>query len=675
MTANSLIRETSPYLLQHAHNPVDWHPWNADALKKARDLNRPIFLSVGYSSCHWCHVMAHESFEDEQIAQFMNANFVNIKVDREERPDLDDIYQKACQMATGQGGWPLSVFLTPDQRPFFAGTYFPPLDMHGRPGFGSLCRRLAQAWQEKPGDVTKSAQSFADALQKTEPAKGGGLDRVTLDEAAMNLLQMGDSTYGGFGSAPKFPNTACVSFLFRYADMAGMPRFGEFALKTLRKMARGGMFDQLGGGFHRYSTDARWLVPHFEKMLYDNALISVNYAEAYQITKDPFYLGVMKKTLDFVLREMRDSGGGFYSAYDADSEGVEGTYYTWKKSEIRDMLGKDADLFCLYYDVTDGGNWEGRSILCNNLDLSAVAFHCGVPEARAAEILESCSKRLLEARGSRQMPGLDAKILTSWNALAVTALARGYRVSGDQKYLNAAVSCLDFLRKAMYMDGRLLHSYKDGSARIDGYLEDHAYLANALLDVFEICPDPRHLQWALELGERLAGDFWDPDSASFFMTSKDHEQLIVRPKNSYDLSLPSGNSVAALAMLRLHHLVHAPELGRIAEQAVASQARTAAENPFGFGYMLCVMSLYLHGPEEILVLNTENREICGFLHSRYLPSSFLVEVDDPAALEALAKYPFFAGKRIGEKTEVFVCKDSACSAPIGTMQEISSEFS
>ncbi|RNJ78848.1 MAG: thioredoxin domain-containing protein [Nitrosopumilus sp. B06] len=675
MTANALIDETSPYLLQHAHNPVEWHPWNADALKKAQELNRPIFLSIGYSACHWCHVMAHESFEDKQIAEFMNANFVNIKVDREERPDLDDVYQKACQMATGQGGWPLSVFLTPDQRPFFAGTYFPPLDMHGRPGFGSLCRRLSQAWREKPRDVEKSAQSFVDALQKTEPASSGEIDRTTLDEAAMNLLQMGDSTYGGFGSAPKFPNTACISFLFRYSDMTGMARFGGFAQKTLKKMARGGIFDQIGGGFHRYSTDSRWLVPHFEKMLYDNALIPVNYAEAYQVTGDSFYLDVMKKTLDFVLREMRDGDGGFYSAYDADSEGSEGTYYTWKKSEIKVILGDDADLFCLYHDVTDGGNWEGRSILCNNLELSAVAFHCGVSEGIAKEILESCSKKLLEARSHRPMPGLDAKILVSWNALMVTALAKGYRVSRDQRYIDAAMMCLDFIRKQMYKDGRLFHAYKDGSAKIGGYLEDYAYLANALLDVFEISSDPRHLQWALDLGRVMAEDFWDSGNACFFMTSHNHEQLIVRPRNSHDLSLPSGNSVAALAMIRLHHLAGATELEEIARRAVKSQARAAAENPFGFGYMLCVMSLFLHGPEEILVLNTENQDICRFLYSRYLPNSLLLTVDNADNLRELERYPFFAGKLLGEKTEVFVCRDFACSAPINTMQEIKTKFS
>ena len=531
MAENSLINETSPYLLQHAHNPVDWYAWNDDALKKARDENKPIFLSIGYSSCHWCHVMAHESFENDDVAKFMNENFVNIKVDREERPDIDDIYQKVCQIATGQGGWPLSIFLTPDQKPFYVGTYFPVLDSYGRPGFGSICRQLSQAWTEKPKDIEKSAENFLSALHKTEtvqvPSK---LERIVLDEAAMNLFQLGDSVYGGFGAAPKFPNAANVSFLFQYAKLSELSKFNEFALKTLNKMAKGGIFDQIGGGFHRYSTDAKWLVPHFEKMLYDNALIPVNYAEAYQITKNPFYLEVLKKTLDFVLREMTSPQGGFYSAYDADSEGVEGKFYVWSKKEIRDILGDDADIFCLYYDVTDGGNWEGNNILCNNLNISTVAFNFGITEDKVREILNICSEKLLKVRSSRVWPGLDDKILTSWNSLMITAFSKGYRVTKDPKYLNAAKTCIDFIENSMFVDGKLLRTYKNGTAKINGYLEDYSYFANALLDVFEIDPEPRYLKLALDMGRHLVTHFWDPESKSFFMTSDDHEKLIVRPQ-------------------------------------------------------------------------------------------------------------------------------------------------
>ena len=675
MAENSLIHETSPYLLQHANNPVQWYAWNDEALQRAKDENKPIFLSIGYSSCHWCHVMAHESFENDEIAKFMNENFINIKVDREERPDIDDIYQKVCQIATGQGGWPLSIFLTPDQKPFYVGTYFPILDSYGRPGFGSICRQLAQAWKEKPKDIEKAAENFLDALNKTETIKTSSkLERTILDEAAMNLFQLGDSTYGGFGSAPKFPNAANVSFLFRYAKLSGLSKFNEFGLKTLKKMANGGIFDQIGGGFHRYSTDAKWLVPHFEKMLYDNALIPVNYVEAYQITKDPFYLEVLQKTLDFVLREMTSPEGGFYSAYDADSEGVEGKFYVWKKSEIKEILGSDADLFCLYYDVTDGGNWEGNNILCNNLNISTVAFNFGIPEDKVKEILKSCSEKLLKVRSTRVPPGLDDKILVSWNSLMITAFAKGYRVTNDKRYLDAAKNCIDFIETKLFSGDKLLRTYKNGTAKIDGYLEDYSYFANALLDVFEIEPEPKYLKLALKLGHYLVDHFWDSQNNSFFMTSDNHEKLIIRPKSNYDLSLPSGNSVSAFVMLRLFHLSQEQTFLDISTKIMESQAQMAAENPFGFGYLLNTITVYLEKPTEITIINAENSEICKSLLTNYLPNSFLVTVQNSSQLENLSKYPFFAGKAFESKTTVFVCKDFTCSLPLHDIDEINSHL-
>ncbi len=675
MAENNLINETSPYLLQHAHNPVQWHGWNDDALKKAKEQDKPIFLSIGYSSCHWCHVMAHESFENDEVAKFMNENFVNIKVDREERPDIDDIYQKVCQIATGQGGWPLSIFLTPDQKPFYVGTYFPILDSHGRPGFGSICRQLSQAWKEKPKDIHIAAEKFLDTLYKTETIKPlSKLEQGILDEAAMNLFQLGDSNYGGFGSAPKFPNAANVSFLFRYAKHSGLSKFTEFALKTLNRMAKGGIFDQIGGGFHRYSTDAKWLVPHFEKMLYDNALIPVNYAEAYQITKEPFYLDILKKTLDFVLREMTSPDGTFYSAHDADSEGVEGKFYVWKKSEIREILGSDADLFCLYYDVTDGGNWEGNSILCNNLDISAVAFNFRITEEKVKEILKSCSEKLLKIRSMRIPPGLDDKILVSWNSLMITAFAKGYRVTHDPRYLDAAKTCISFIENNLFADGKLLRTYKNKTAKIDGYLEDYSYLANALLDVFEIEPEPKYLKLSLKLGHHLVDHFWDPKSNSFFMTSDDHEKLIIRPKSNYDLSLPSGNSVSAFVMLRLYHMSQEQSFLGVATKILESQAQMAAENPFGFGYLLNTLSLYLQKPVEITILNTENSSLCRSLFTNYLPDSFMVTIQNPAQLCGLSEYPFFAGKTFEDKTTVFVCKNFSCSLPLHGIDEINSHL-
>ena len=671
MTENSLIHESSPYLLQHAQNPVQWYAWNEQTLQKARDENKPIFLSIGYSSCHWCHVMAHESFENEEIAKIMNENFINIKVDREERPDIDDIYQKACQLTTGQGGWPLSVFLTPDQKPFYVGTYFPILDSYGRPGFGSILNQLSQAWKEKPNDIKQAAEKFLTSLQQTEkiqvPSK---LEKIILDEAAMNLIQMGDTTFGGFGQAPKFPNAANISFLFRYGKISGVSKFNEFALKTLNKMARGGIFDQIGGGFHRYSTDARWLVPHFEKMLYDNALIPVNYAEAFQITKDTFYLETMNKTLDYVLREMTSPDGGFYSAQDADSEGEEGKFYVWSKNEIKNILGDDAEIFYLYYDVTDGGNWEGKSILCNNINLSTVAFQCGKSEDEVKKILKEGAQKLLEVRSKRIWPGLDDKVLTSWNALMITAFAKGYRVSQDVRYLNAAQNCVAFIESKLFDGEKLLRTFKDGKAKIQGYLEDYAYYANSLLDVFEINPQKNYLEKASSLGTYLIEHFWDSEQKSFFMTADNHEKLIIRPKSNYDLSLPSGNSVAAHLMLRLYHLTQEKKFLDVSLQILESQAQMAAENPFGFGYLLNTVFLYMQKPTEITIINSENKELTNSLLQKFLPESLLVCINSKEQLESLSSYPFFAGKEFSNKTSVFVCKDFTCSLPLDSLSEV-----
>ena len=676
MPENSLIHETSPYLLQHAKNPVQWYTWNEPALKKATEEHKPIFLSIGYSSCHWCHVMAHESFENSDIAKIMNENFINIKVDREERPDIDDIYQKVCQIATGQGGWPLSVFLTPDQKPFYVGTYFPILDSYGRPGFGSLLRQLAQSWKEKPQDILKTAENFLTNLQKTESVGTfEHLDKSILDEAAINLMQLGDPIHGGFGSAPKFPNSANLSFMLRYSKLSGISKFQEFALKTLRKMAQGGIFDQLRGGFHRYSTDSRWLVPHFEKMLYDNAMIPVVYTEAYQITKDPFYLEVVTKTLNYVLEEMTSTEGGFYSAQDADSEGEEGKYYVWNKSEIQEILGNDADVFCLFYDVTDGGNFEGKTILCNNISLSSVAFKFGKTEDQVKNILDSCIKKLLDVRSKRIPPGLDDKILTSWNALMISALAKGFRVSNEQSFLSAAEKCISFIENHLVKNGKLLRTYKNGTSKIQAYLEDYSYFISALLDIFEINPKLKYLETAQTFGNYLIDHFWDPTQKNFFMTDNTHEKLIIRPKSNYDLSMPSGNSVAAYSLLRLYHLTQEKKFLEVSLAVMESQATMAAENPFGFGYLLNTIYMYLQKPLEITILNPKNTEISKYLTGMFLPESILVTVRDENQIKNLAKIPFFAGKEFNyDKTIVFVCKDFTCSLPLESISEIEKQL-
>ncbi|MDE1726685.1 MAG: thioredoxin domain-containing protein [Thaumarchaeota archaeon] len=672
MEPNKLVHESSPYLLQHAYNPVKWYPWCDDALKKAKDENKPIFLSVGYSACHWCHVMAHESFENDEIAQVMNENFVNIKVDREERPDIDDIYQKVCQLVTGSGGWPLSVFLTPDQRPFYVGTYFPPLDSYGRPGFGSLIRQLVQAWKEKPQDVEAASENFVNSLQKTEsislPSK---LEKPILDEAAMNLLSLGDPTNGGFGHAPKFPNAANLSFMLRYSKLSGISKFQEFVLKTLTKMANGGIYDQIGGGFHRYSTDSRWLVPHFEKMLYDNALLPVVYAEAYQITKDSRYLDVINHTLRYILKEMTSPDGGFYSAQDADSEGEEGKYYVWKKNEIQEILGNDSDVFCLFYDVTDGGNFEGHTILNNAIKQSSVAFQFGKTESEVQNIIEKSKTKLLEARSKRVHPGKDEKVLTSWNGLMMTGFLRGYRVTQDADFLKAAENCIRFMEEKMVKNGELLHTYKDGQAKLRAYLDDYAYFVNALLDYFEVRPIKKYLDLAIYYANYLLEHFWDENERSFFFTADNHEKLIIRTKNIYDLSLPSGNSVAAGTLLRLYHITQDKRYFDTSLKIMESLSTMAAENPFGFGQLLNVIYMYLQKPTEITMINYVNKELCTYLEKKFLPESILVGISKEESLKELQHLSFFAGKVFDKtKTNVYVCKDFTCSLPLGTIEEV-----
>ena len=673
MAKNLLGGESSPYLLQHADNPVEWYPWGPRALDLARSAGKPIFLSIGYSACHWCHVMAHESFENGDIADVMNQNFVNIKVDREERPDIDAIYQSACQMATGQGGWPLSVFLTPDQKPFYIGTYFPVMDAYGRPGFGSILRRLAQAWRESPADIKKSADTFLQRMKSAaRPPGHPTLDISVLDEAAVNLFNMGDATYGGFGTAPKFPNVANLSFMFRYGSLSKISRFHGFALKSLRRMARGGIFDQIGGGFHRYSTDRMWLVPHFEKMLYDNALIPVAYAEAYQITKDEFYLDVMRKTLDFVLAEMTSPSGGFYSALDADSEGEEGRFYVWTRREIEEALGDDAKLFCLYYDVTDGGNWEGKCILCSNMQLSAAASACSIPEDDAKASILKSSKILLDARNKRVRPGLDDKILASWNAMMISALARGYRVSGNPAYLDAAKKAARFIMSQMTDGGALYRAFK-GEGRIRGFLEDYSCMICALLDLFEEHPEAEYLEEARRLGKYVLEHFWDGEGG-FYMTADNQEPLVIRPQNNYDLATPSGSSVAIMALIRLHHMTSEPKFLEVAKNSLGLRLQEAADNPFAYGYLLNVAYLYLRGPSEITVMGAGDGPVRKMVSERFLPTGMPVFVEDEKQAKRLEKYPFFAGKPFRGGTRVYVCRNMSCTPPLDKVPDIQSEL-
>ena len=564
------------------------------------------------------------------------------------------------------------MFLTPEQRPFYVGTYFPVLDSYGRPGFGSLCRQLAQSWKEKPKEIESTADNFMTNLSRlervTEPSQ---ISKSILDEAAVNLLQIADTNYGGFGQAPKFPNASNLSFMFRYSKLSGISKFKDFALLTLKKMAKGGIFDQIGGGFHRYSTDARWLVPHFEKMLYDNALLPIVYCEAYQITKDNFFLDVVTKTLDYVIREMTSPEGVFYSAQDADTNGEEGQTFVWKKREIEEILGSDSEIFCIYFDVTDGGNFEGKTILANNIKTSAIAFKFNKTEDEVNRIILEGSSKLLETRNKRTQPGKDDKVLTAWNGLMISAFVKGYKISGKSKYLDVALTATDFYQEQFEKHRVLQRVFKDGKSKLNAYLDDYAYLANAVIDMFEITGKQNYLNFAIKLSDHLIEHFWDDRNSNFFFTADDHEKLIIRHKSNYDLSMPSGNSVAVNTLLRLYHITREEKFHKISQKILESQATMAAENPFAFGYMLNVLYLEIQKPTEITILNSQNSQIISTLSKKFLPESIMVIINDNDELDALSKFSFFAGKEFPtDQTNVFVCKNFSCSLPLTNISSI-----
>lgn len=651
-------------------------------MERAKKEDKPIFLSVGYSACHWCHVMAHESFEDEETAKIMNEHFINIKVDREERPDIDDIYQRACQLASGQGGWPLSVFMTPDHKPFYVGTYFPKDGRHyGLPGFQTILQQLAEAYKAKKGEIEMASKEFMDALSQTArdvalPAAEAkaGIERSILDEAAVGLLQMGDTIYGGFGQAPKFPNTSNLLFLLRYHDISGIARFRDFVIFTADKMAQGGIHDHLGGGFARYATDQKWLVPHFEKMLYDNALLVQLYSELYQITKDERHLVTVRKTLDFIIREMTHSDGGFYSALDADSEGEEGKFYLWTKKEIREVLNDAAtiDTFCEYYGVTEGGNFEFKNILNVRSSLDGIAKRAGKKPDEIKKMIEIAAEKLLAEREKRVRPGRDEKVLTSWNGLMISGFAKGYAVTGDERYLEAASAAVRFIEARLASPrGRLMRTFKDGQSKLNAYLDDYAFYAGALLDLFAVDSKPEYLAKAVQYTDYMLAHFWDEKEGNLFFTSDDHEQLIVRTKSFYDLAIPSGNSVAALNLMRLYHYTQNDAYLDKATRIMKSGARPAAENPFGFGQLLMAMYLYVKKPVEVTVIG--KGAMSDWLCGTFLPDGITASVKrgDMAALE---KYSFFKGRNAEGEETAFVCRNFACSLPLKSQQELARQL-
>jgi uncharacterized protein YyaL (SSP411 family) len=676
---NHLRHETSLYLRQHVHNPVDWYPWGPEALERARREDKPIFLSIGYSACHWCHVMEHESFEKESTARILNEHFISIKVDREERPDLDQIYMNAVMMMTqGRGGWPLSVFLTPDLRPFYGGTYFPPEDRYGMPGFESLLEGVHKAWQERREQVLQAAGQYTEHLRLAQERDGGAveLDARPIQRAVQVLERICDRTHGGFGRAPKFPHAMELKLLLRHWQREGDADSLDMACLTLDRMAMGGMYDHLGGGFHRYSTDARWLVPHFEKMLYDNALLGQAYLEAYQATGKRFYRDVVEETLDWVQAEMTAPEGGFYSTLDADSEGVEGKFYVWSLAEIEAVLGQEpAEWFSRIYDVSKEGNWEEHNILNRAKSDAQEAKLLGMSEEELRKRLAESKRQLLAVRARRVRPGRDEKVLTSWNSLMIAAFAQAAQVL-DPRFLAPAVRAAEFVSRTLRgPDGRLFRTYSSGSApRLNAYLEDYAFLLDALVSLYEAGFEERWIALALELAEVLVDQFWDEAEGGFFYTGKDHEALIVRTKDPQDGSIPSGNSMAATALLRLARLTGRQELESLAVRTLQTFAPLMAESPMAAGQMLIALDYHLGPVTEFAVIGPRSaaatREALQLIQGGFRPRKVVVHLDpahtDPERDRQREELlPLLRGK-VAQRGQVttYLCENFACRAPL-----------
>ncbi|MGE0826523.1 MAG: thioredoxin domain-containing protein [Candidatus Binatia bacterium] len=670
---NRLIHETSPYLLQHAHNPVDWYPWGEEAFARAKQENKPILLSVGYSACHWCHVMEHESFESEKIAKLMNELFVNIKVDREERPDIDEIYMNAVQMLTGRGGWPMTVFLTPEGKPFYGGTYFPSEDRHGLPAFPRVLAGVAQAYYERPQDVAQSTSQILANLEKLTQREETirSLQVETLERAAASLVQHVDQTYGGLGGAPKFPNSMVFAFFLRAYKGTNNEQYLRVTTHTLRKMAAGGIYDHLGGGFHRYSVDERWLVPHFEKMLYDNALLAGLYLEAYQVTHEEFFRQMVEDILAYVEREMLHPNGGFYSTQDADSEGKEGTFFIWSQEEVLLLLGEEKGaIFCRYYDVTDVGNFEHYNILHPTLTVEQLAKLFDRSSDDVSQVLRDAKARLFAIREQRVKPGRDEKILTSWNGLMVSAFTEAYKVVGNPRYLEIARKTASFILNNLYKNERLLRSYRDGQAKVNAYLDDYAYFVAALLDLYEATFERLYLDRAKDLTEVLLTRFWDSNEGGFFFTSDEHEVLISRSKSAFDGAVPSGNSVATLNLLRLGFLTDTRKYIEKAEKILRLFYDPMEQNPFGFSHMLSALDFYLRNPTEIVVLGdregAETQQWLSHIHRFFLPNK-TIRCVNPHEGEAMPS--FLAGREHqGGKLTAYVCQNFTCSLPVTTWE-------
>ncbi len=675
--SNKLAHETSPYLLQHKDNPVEWYPWGDEALARSRDEAKPIFLSIGYSACHWCHVMEHESFENEAIAKTLNDNFVCIKVDREERPDIDQIYMNAVHIMTGHGGWPMSMFLLPDLRPFYGGTYWPPQDARGMPGFERVLTAVLDAFNNRPDECLKGAEQITAQLKnisvETTGASGIVVNERLLIAAGHALERSFDQTFGGFGDAPKFPAPMALGHLLRLWKRTEQDEWLGMVRLTLDRMAAGGIYDHVGGGFARYSVDERWLVPHFEKMLYDNALLVTAYTEAWQATGEASYRAVACETLDYLLRDMTDPSGGFYSAEDADSEGHEGIFYTWTPTEVEAVLGQErAELFGKVYGVTDRGNFEGRSILHLPKSLAQLAKIWERDEAELANELAECRCKLFAQRETRVRPGRDDKVLVAWNGLAIAALAKAGTAFDEPRYVEAATKCADFLLAELRTnDGRLLHTWKAGQAKLAAYLDDYASLAHGLVALYQATFNDHYVTAACELMETVLKHFGDASSAGFYFTADDHEQLLTRNRDFTDNATPSGNAVAATVLLELATLTGRDDFQEAAEAIIGAAAELLQKIPHGTGQTLIATDLFVGPNEQCVIVGPDAKRLGKGLQATFNPRRIVAcsETSDPNSPVA----PLFKDRPpLRDSATLYICQGQTCQVPIVGTEAITS---
>lgn len=698
---NRLLREKSPYLLQHAHNPVDWYPWGEEAFAKARKENKPIFLSVGYSTCHWCHVMARESFENEEVAEILNKNFVPIKVDREERPDIDKVYMTYVQAITGGGGWPMSVWLTPELKPFVGGTYYPPEDKWGMPGFKTVLKRIAEAWKNDHKRIVDSSNAALEKLRQialgssTEVVE---LERDLLDKAYNNIKSYYDPLYGGFSGAPKFPQPSVPDFMLRYYARTGNKDALNMTLFTLRKMAEGGIHDHIGGGFHRYSVDERWHVPHFEKMLYDQAQLARTYLDAYQITKDPFYADIARDILDYVRRDMTGPNGELYSAEDADSDipgspgkHAEGAFYAWEMNEISKLLtDKESKLFSFYYGIKENGNvnndphgeFRNKNILFVAHSLNETAKQFSSTKDDADTILKIARKKLFEARSARPRPHRDDKSITAWNGLMISAFARGYQVLRDESYLHAAESAAEFIWENLYdkKTNKLLRRHRAGESAIHGYADDYAFLIQALIDIYESSFNVKYFSWAVALQDKQNELFWDESSGGYFSTTGTDKTVLLRIKNDYDSAEPSPNSVSLMNLLRLSQMTDNKEYSRKADKTLVAFSRNLNTVPHYMPQMMAAFNYYLDKPKQIIIAGkieaADTMAVLKTIHENFIPNKILMLADGAEGQRTLAKHFKFISSinQIGGKATAYICENNVCKLPTNDLKTIKQQL-